>query len=771
MRAGETALTLSLGLKRWPGARRVLGLSGLCWRPAALSAWAQDRGYRCVVGWGARPSGRLGRQVARRLGLPYLALEDGFLRSVGLGSEGAAPYSVSVDELGLYFDARAPSRLERLLNGQTLAPLPVPMSMPAPRLGFNDAAAFDLDDPRLLARAREGIAAIVAARLSKYNAAPERRLPPTRRPRVLVIDQCPGDAAISGALADAERFQQMLAVARAEHPTAEILIKLHPVVLAGRHHGHFSAADEDQRTRLLSLPWNPISLLRQVDQVYVVSSLMGLEALLVGVPVTCFGLPFYAGWGLTDDRVEAPRPRRRLRLEQLFAGAYLGYCRYLDPDTGEPCAAERVIEHLALQRRMFARNARRFIAYRFPLWKRRHLRRFLGSPDTQIAFVSGAKALEARARVMSLIKPRLRPARMPVLVWGARQPKRVLARARQLGCPIWRVEDGFLRSAGLGSDLSAPASWVFDQQGIYFDPRRPSDLERILSLTVFSPAELKRARLLRRMLIAARLSKYNVGNRSQSLDVSAAKGRRLLLVPGQVPGDASLRLGCRGLATNAELLARVRLEHPDAYILYKPHPDLMRGNRLGDRPPIDPRDYDQLLTKVGILPCLEVADEVHTLTSLVGFEALLRGLPVHTYGWPFYAGWGLTCDHQPWAARARALDLDALIAGVLLRYPRYLNPVTGEFTTPEQLIRLLSQELQMKTPAAAGSLLLRPLRLLPAFAVAVWHEGLLALRAGLGMRSSAAATAEPGWRRGLPALPAGLDRPSAGADGRLRSGE
>ena len=294
-----------------------------------------------------------------------------------------------------------------------------------------------------------------------------------------------------------------------------------------------------------------------------------------------------------------------------------------------------------------------------------------------------------------------------------------------------------MRSAGLGSDLSAPASWVFDQQGLYFDPQRPSDLELLLTAAEFTALELTRASALRQALIDTRLSKYNVGDRAQLPDISAAKGRRVILVPGQVPGDASLRLGCRGAATNAELLARVRRDYPDAYILYKPHPDLLRGNRLGDRRPIDPRDYDRLLIKPGILPCLEVADEVHTMTSLVGFDALLRGLPVHTYGWPFYAGWGLTMDHQSRAPRARRLTLDALVAGALLRYPRYVNPVTGAFTTPEHLVRLLRQQLETRTPAATGSLLLRPLRLLPLFAAACWREWVLAPRADVEVPSAA----------------------------------
>src|SRR4051812_4800189 len=48
------------------------------------------------------------------------------------------------------------------------------------------------------------------------------------------------------------------------------------------------------------------------------------------------------------------------------------------------------------------------------------------------------------------------------------------------GVRLVRVEDGFLRSVGLGADLVSPLSWVFDDQGIYFDPRQPSALESLL---------------------------------------------------------------------------------------------------------------------------------------------------------------------------------------------------------------------------------------------------------------------------------------------------
>lgn len=703
MRHRRTALTLSRGIASSDGARRVLGVSSLVWRPAASARFLLGRRYQLVVGWGNRPSGVHGRRVAERLGIPYLGLEDGFLRSVDLGVDGSSPYALVIDDLGIYFDARCQSRLERILNGLPNAPLQVP--------GLSGAESARLDDPVLLSRARDCMAALVESRVSKYNFSPDVRLPPSRRPRVLVIDQRRGDCSIAGALADDARFRQMLHAARSEHPNAEVLIKTHPVTRSRRERGHFSTADQDRRTRLITDPCNPILLLEQIDRVYVVSSLMGFEALLVGVPVTCFGVPFYAGWGLTDDRLSRPRPRRRRRLEQVFAAAYLLYSRYLDPDTGSQCEIERVIEHLGLQRRMFAANAGRWIGYRIPLWKRPHLRRFLRSPSNRIEFVARPEAIAARQT----------PPTTQVLVWGMRQPRPLLERTAHLGYPVWHIEDGFLRSGRLGSDLSAPASWVFDRQGIYFNPRQSSDLETMLAREPFSAADLRRACALRLALVAAGISKYNVGGRA-SPDVSAAAGRRVILVPGQVPGDASLRFACAARASNAALLEHVRHAHPDAYILYKPHPDLTRGNRLGDSRPVDSAHYDQLILGVGIVPCLAVADEIHTLTSLVGFEALLRGLKVHTYCQPFYAGWGLTVDHAPQPRRGRRLCLDELVAAVLLRYPRYLNPVTGEFTSPEQVIAMLERAAESLERADTGSMLTRPLRLSRALAETLWFE-------------------------------------------------
>jgi capsular polysaccharide export protein len=305
----------------------------------------------------------------------------------------------------------------------------------------------------------------------------------------------------------------------------------------------------------------------------------------------------------------------------------------------------------------------RVYAQGFSFWKRRPVRRFLDNP--RVVFVQRADRVEPGATLA---------------VWGNKPVAGKLA----AGVRLLRLEDGFLRSVGLGADLIAPLSWVVDAQGLYYDATRPSDLEEILATTDFATALLERASALRASILRSGLTKYNVG----AADWLRPPGvPRVILVPGQVESDASLALGAPQIRTNMGLLEAVRRENPDAYILYKPHPDVLAGLRAKGVCEDDALLWaDAQVTEVGMGMLLPHVDEVHVLTSLAGFEALLREKPVTCYGQPFYAGWGLTRDLVPLERRTRRLSLDALVAGALILYPRYVSLQTGALTSPEQAI-------------------------------------------------------------------------------------
>lgn len=251
------------------------------------------------------------------------------------------------------------------------------------------------------------------------------------------------------------------------------------------------------------------------------------------------------------------------------------------------------------------------------------------------------------------------------------------------------VEDGFLRSVGLGLRHTPPASLTFDRTAPYFDATRRNGFDETVAAADFTADLLRRAQTLRRRVLALRLSKYNLQATSAKLPTGA--GRERVLVVGQVENDASIRLGAAGFASNSALLAHVRRASPDAFIIYKPHPDVLTGLRPGAAP--DAPDLADHVETVASAPnCLDWADRVATITSLMGFEALLRGVPVTTYGRPFYAGWGLTDDQNP-SPRDRRLTLDELTAAALILYPRYIDPITRLPAPPELVVERLADEM------------------------------------------------------------------------------
>jgi capsular polysaccharide export protein len=264
-----------------------------------------------------------------------------------------------------------------------------------------------------------------------------------------------------------------------------------------------------------------------------------------------------------------------------------------------------------------------------------------------------------------------------VAVWRAKAPPSAIAELERTGQPLIEVEDGFLRSQGLGADCVPPLSITVDPLGAYFDPAQASQLERILQEHEVDGATLKRARQLRERIVAAGLGKYERGSGPPLSRPGGA--RRHILVPGQVEDDRAVLSGGAGLTSNLDLLRRVRAAEPDAFLIYKPHPDVEAGHRKGAIPAqLTHECADLVVADQSISALLEMVDAVHVNTSLTGFEALLRGKAVTTHGVPFYAGWGLTRDLGPVPERrTRRRSLDELVAATLLLYPRYLDPVTG----------------------------------------------------------------------------------------------
>lgn len=392
-------------------------------------------------------------------------------------------------------------------------------------------------------------------------------------------------------------------------------------------------------------------------------------AAIVGTGITVLSPGRY---GLPGESL----PALRARLLGLLSAA-----RYCDPFTGCETTFAATVALLAQWRREIEANRTIAAACGMAWWKRREIRRFLHVPGRRLPIVSGT----ARALALARSTPG-----SSVAVWPSRVSPQLLDAARAQGTGTVRIEDGFVRSVGLGSNLVPPSSVVVDARGIHFDPAQPSDLEHILQNTDFPASLLFRAQALRKTIVAAGISKYAAGPAPALPPRDPA--RRLVLVPAQVEDDMSVLAGGGGLASNLELLRRVRALEPDAEIWFRPHPDVDAGHRKGA---VDDNAAlafaDRIVRGGGMAPLLDKVDSVHVLTSLTGFEALMRGRAVTCHGTPFYAGWGLTRDLGVVPGRrARALTLDQLVAGVLILYPRYLDPVTGWPCPPEVLVKRMA---------------------------------------------------------------------------------
>lgn len=621
------------------------------------------------AGWGQKANTRQIKQQAQALGLPYWQLEDGFIGYIGHPARGGKAVSLIADPVGIYYDARQPSQLEQLIA----TPVDDALLERAQRL-MGELVRLGVTKYNCYATRPADPACDTSARLSARGehdglpAALAQRLLQDARPRVLLVDQVAGDLSIPGALASEADFVAMVEAARRNYPNARLLLRTHPDTRFGKKSGVLARLQLDD-VEVVADHCHPHALLSRVEAVYTVSSQLGFEALLLGKPVYCFGMPFYAGWGLTFDSKQCERRGTHISLAQLVAAALILYPRYLDPVLGQRCEVEEVLAIIARQQKP-APRWRRLYLVGFSLWKRAFMQAFCHHLADELRFV------------------RRPPTRLTgdeqVLVWGSRHP--------DLASAI-RVEDGFIRSKGLGSNLCRPSSLSIDPVGIYFDSRMPSGLEQLLNYQQLTKADVNRGAALIELLLQHRVSKYNVGTPQRY--TPPADGRPLVLVVGQVDGDASILTGSPTIRSNEQLLWAVRAAKPEAHILFKPHPDVVAGNRAGAISAACLAEcVDSQVLDIGLTSLYPHVDELHTMTSLSGFEALVQGVKVTTWGQPFYSGWGLTTDAHPPARRQRSLPLAALVYLTLVAYPLYIDWQTGLWISPEQLIRQLAEQGQ-----------------------------------------------------------------------------
>lgn len=281
-----------------------------------------------IVSWGGRLPAKTAISIARLRGLPHWNLEDGFLRSVGLGKAGSIPLSIIADDLGSPIDASLSSRLELLIS--------------------------DASVRRNAATGKEIRQRLVQHKLSKYNHLPHTppKIERSTRRRMLLVDQVVGDVSVARALGNASSFERMLRDAVASG--GQCVVRTHPDVMAGYRKGYLTElASRTPGVVIVDDQVSAASILEVVDEVWTVSSQFGLDALLRGLPVRCFAVPFYAGWGLTQEDASesakvavALRRKARPSIDELAEVVFSVYPSYRNPVTWRPIHALQAIDLL-----------------------------------------------------------------------------------------------------------------------------------------------------------------------------------------------------------------------------------------------------------------------------------------------------------------------------------------------------------------------------------------------------------------------------------------
>lgn len=301
--------------------------------PADLLQSIQPHEKICVLGFGRAKTGQLAKQLAKVLRADYRLVEYGLISAMSLPSEKKFNFSLILDDCGIFYDTTAPSQIENMLLRDD-----------------------DILQPSMLQHSRQLIDTIVSNNITKYNNSGDLELITARKNhRILVIDQTAGDNSIVYGQCETYSFRDMLLTAL-DQPNSDVILKLHPETAAGAKDGNLTSIQDlldRPNLKVIGQQCNIVSLIKQVDEVYVMTSGVGLEALMIGKPVSCFGVPFYAGWGLTNDRVLVNNPRRQLSVESLFAATFLKYNLFYHPETQQPCSMEACIEWIVQNKPFF----------------------------------------------------------------------------------------------------------------------------------------------------------------------------------------------------------------------------------------------------------------------------------------------------------------------------------------------------------------------------------------------------------------------------------
>lgn len=607
--------------------------------------------------WGYKDRPRV-IKYAKKNRIPYYRIEDGFIRSVELGASKSTPISLCIDSKALYYDATKPSDLEELLN----------------EYDFNS-------DKELMARAANCIEMLRGLNISKYNNVDSKNIDLVYgkkfKKRILVIGQVEDDESIKRGCSKPMTNNDLVWLAKMENPDAEIIYKPHPDVLFGKRVMQSNPNDVRHLAKVITEPLSLTDAFETIDHVYTITSLSGFEALLRGIKVTTFGAPFYSGWGLTDDRQTTGRRNRKLSLEEIFAAAYILYPKYMHPITKEFITIEEAIKTIRYMKDLYSNalsttsSIRQAVLFGFNQEVQEYIKMHL----TEFDKIEETSSLEV---VRGLLE---KNQNTTLFISKNEQNMEILKIADEKDIPINKVDFGFI-TASSALDFLPVSLWIETENEDHF-------------ITLFNDADFKvdpelsqKAEKAINTLVGENISEINLVPEKDGQVLLGEKKTKRILVLGSP--ENQLKTDSKEFS-NKDLIWITKVENPDSEIIYYPHPsDLIRRDEQSLYTYTDLNHVAKIIEEpINIGSFLSSVDHVYTIDSYGGFDALIRNIPVTTFGDPYYAGWGLTEDRGILTDRKRTLTVNELFAGVYILNRKYFNPFTKEKVSLGRSLELL----------------------------------------------------------------------------------
>lgn len=291
--------------------------------------------------------------------------------------------------------------------------------------------------------------------------------------------------------------------------------------------------------------------------------------------------------------------------------------------------------------------------------------------------------------------------------------------------PIIVLEDTFFRSIDLfqkGKSKEYNDRWALPvgytiSNFAHYDIRGHGTLEKMLTddFRPLSNSQINRTRSVIDYIKTHKLSKYNNqwNNLSRPISNKLKTKERKIIIVDQALNDQSVVLS-KADKRVFELMLRCALKITP-HVFIKIHPEQLVGRRKGYYNVVDDNEYQVYITKekfptltligesVNPIELLEQFDEVWTVSSQLGFEALMLGKKVVCFGAPFYSGYGLTHDmvnHKVFEFRKEyKRTIEDIFYTTYIRYSHYFNPfnVSNKWEIEDVLSYLKEHSNQFKS--------------------------------------------------------------------------